>query len=336
MTKRRFICKVSGLGSEGQLILLHFPLLAKLEELFFEGAFQRFSPITEKWWKFPLYFALQPEGVASEASALLGAVCKTFHLVNFGFFLLIGAACNLCYGHPRINSTKQVEAQLNFWSEKLGKDPSSCLNGSVSPSRVDFALFGQLQMIYSGLSEPLVVRIMCRPRLVAYMQHMNEHFRQHKFNIYTRRVENCTVLHDHPPGVKRSPPLHTLLTLSTLALLLTIGFPLLAVFLIHSLWIRSSNNHASGRKLDPECYWGRLLKVKRGKQQSRQAGSGQHSAIYTIVTRICAVISTGLLLKELVEFTSGHPGAFDYCSMLGTVLLAGVAVTPLSARQQPP
>jgi glutathione S-transferase len=303
---------------------------AKLEELFFEGAFQRFSPISEKWWKFPLYFARQPETVSSEMRALLGSAAKAFHLINFGFFLLIGALCNLWFGHPRINSRKQGEAQLDFWEQSLGKDPTSFLHGKAEPSRVDFALFGQLQMLFSGLSEPMVARIMGRPRMVAYIQHMNQHFKGFTFNLYSRRVDEC-MLHEHAPGVKHASLMQTLVTLTVLVFLVTLGLPLVAIFIFHSQWIRRSNKHASGRKLDPKCYWGRLLRVKAKEGQGSTPGSTKQSKAdsfsgpYAIVARVCAASSVAMLLKELVELASDHPGALDYRSMLSAVVLAAVA-----------
>ena len=74
----------------------------KLEELFFEGAFERFYPLPRKLFQFPYVFAQQPMVLSSGQAMptlrgrLSCAVLKAFLMLKFGCFLCAGAAsCHL-------------------------------------------------------------------------------------------------------------------------------------------------------------------------------------------------------------------------------------------------
>ena len=94
----------------------------KLEELFFEGAFERFYPPLRKLWSFPLRFALQPSIFHQNRTCssymfhrLCNAACKGFLLVKFGSFLCAGAVASQLFGVPKICDEASTEAQLRYW-----------------------------------------------------------------------------------------------------------------------------------------------------------------------------------------------------------------------------
>lgn len=97
----------------------------KLEELFFEGAFERFHPLPQKLWMFPLLFAQQPDILTdSNCSPTLWtqvtrAALKAFLMVHFGSFLFLGALAHALSGHPRIHDAAAVAQQLDHWEARL-------------------------------------------------------------------------------------------------------------------------------------------------------------------------------------------------------------------------
>ena len=64
--------------------------------------------------------------------------------------------------------------------------------GGANPAYLDVALYGQLQMIFSGLSETFVEAVMARPRLLRFITDMNGHERLSKYahNFCSRLMNN--------------------------------------------------------------------------------------------------------------------------------------------------
>ena len=97
----------------------------KLEELFFEGAFERFYPLPRKLFQFPYVFAQQPMVLSSGQAMptlrgrLSCAVLKAFLMLKFGCFLCAGAASCHLFGLPRIQDAAAVDAQLSHWEAMM-------------------------------------------------------------------------------------------------------------------------------------------------------------------------------------------------------------------------
>ena len=165
----------------------------KLEELFFEGAFERFYPLPRKLFQFPLVFAQQPMVLASgrETPALLArllcAVLKAFFMFKFGCSLCAVAVSYHLFGLPRIQDAAAADAQLDHWEAMMacgedgvwlstgggGGSNHDDERGHRTPGYLDLALFAQLQMIFTGLSPSLAARVASRRRYIAFMAAMS-------------------------------------------------------------------------------------------------------------------------------------------------------------------
>ena len=252
---------------------------SRLEELFFEGASERFYPLHIKVFGFPFHFARQREVGVSPRSAFLGAICKAVHCARYGTHLSLMALASCITGHPRIAHPKRTADALSWWESRL-TDDAPYLDGKRTMSTSDIQLFGQLQMSMSGLSEQLTSRIAKRPRLLRWIATMNDEFTEYEANRYTARVVKVGEQMGVAPlstavasgAVRRSTGTHTCVTLLSLVLLLTIGQPLLIYIIFDSYCKRLRNPHASGKALDPTRYWGKVLRsgTKKKKEEKEK------------------------------------------------------------------
>ncbi len=253
---------------------------SRLEELFFEGATERFYPLWSKAVGFPWHFAQQREVGVSQARALLGAACKAVHCARFGGFLAGFALINAVTGKPSIAHPERTADALSWWEARLTAD-APYLDGRWTMTTSDIKLFGQLQMAMSGLSEALVGHLAQRPRLLRWVAAMNAEFAEYPANRYTARVVRQVEDEGADAGwwvgpmhvatasgaVTRAPPLQVCVFYLALAFFLTLGLPLLGIVVLHSACKRMSNPHASGSRLDKTRYWGKVLNYGRSKKR---------------------------------------------------------------------
>ena len=243
--------------AEQEAALLHEH--GKLEELFFEGAFERFYPLPRKLIAFPLLFARQPNGApaATLTQQLRGAICKAFLMLHFGSFLCLGAlSFHLC-GHPRIADDNAVAAALDYWEARMpesGEEHEGDSTGDPA-SYLDLALFAQLQMVFTGLSPNLAKAVKERPRFEAFVGRMNRALPSYAATNY------CRAAFEGEIGLLRAaPPLEVFVTVAFSGFLLSpLGLPLLLSFLLWLHYLRRRKAEASGKKLNPESYWGKAF-----------------------------------------------------------------------------
>ncbi len=120
--------------------------------------------------------------------------------------------------------------EWNYWCDRLGDAPYL---GGTHPSYLDFALLGQLQCISSGLTDTLFPVLRKAPPLMQWLGRMHQQLPGYR-HMYSLRLlsDQARTIQTTAWGI----------FIFYLSLLLQLGLaPLMVIFLLHALTLRSKN-----------------------------------------------------------------------------------------------
>ena len=169
--------------------------------------------------------------------SLRGSLCRALMSLYFLILILVGRRLAIGRGLDPSN-VSGLNTSLAGWSEQLG---SENFLGGRTPGLIDFALFGHIQCMTSGLTDACIPILKSQSSLAAWVERMQTHLGGYEYDFSRRIFES------DPPHLEAHWLDQTMFWLGIILAVLCL--PITCITLLDAFRRRRKNPHSTGGKL---------------------------------------------------------------------------------------